>query len=98
MTPDRVSVNVGTLLGYVILSLADALLPPVFIVGIVFLAVLLELWNVLVPYVLALVDSRSSRHCWPALSASTAAETVSNTGLVSAVQLATSLNRGCCCE
>jgi uncharacterized membrane protein len=54
MTPDRVSVNVGKLLGYVILSLADALLPPVFIVGIVFLAVLLELWKVLVPYVLAL--------------------------------------------
>jgi hypothetical protein len=47
-------VNLGKLVGYVILSLVDALLPPVFAIAIVFLVVPVELWELLFPYVVAL--------------------------------------------
>jgi hypothetical protein len=47
-------VNLGKLVGYVILSLVDALLPPVFAIAIVFLVVPVELWELLFPYVFAL--------------------------------------------
>ena len=46
--------KLGKLVGYAILSLLDALLPPVFVVSIAFLVAPPGLWEVLVPYLVAL--------------------------------------------